>query len=339
MKKIFITGGHYTPAKAVIDVLLQSKGFQIYYLGRKFAMEDDDALALEYRELSSIPETKYLVLTTGRLQRKFFVNPWQSVKSFFKIFVGFFQSLYFLLRYRPNLVMSFGGYLALPVVIIAWFFGIPILTHEQTPVPGLANKIIARFVEKVLTGNPIRREILNLKPVKSTRTIFITGGNQGAHVINLAIEEIIGKLLKKYRVIHQTGDSKYHDYDRLKREGVYKFLTAVEMAKALNEADLVISRSGANITTELAYLGKPAILIPIPWSSENEQMQNAQMLKETGLTEVLEQKDLTGESLLNLIEKMMTNLKSYRAFAPIAKKLVVQNAAEVIVGEIKAVLV
>ena len=221
--------------------------------------------------------------------------------------------------------MSFGGYLALPVVIIAWFLGIPILTHEQTLVSGLANKIISKFAKKTLFGNPIRKEILDLKPVK-TSGIFVTGGNQGSHVINLAVK----KILNKYQVIHQTGDSKNNDYEDLVKinKNTYKFLNAHDMAKALNEATLVISRAGANITTELAFLGKPAILIPIPWSSGNEQYLNAKKLVDAGTAEILEQKDLTGENLLKLISQMFASLEKYQENASKARKLVIPNAAE-----------
>ena len=323
MKKIFITGGHYTPAKAVIDELLDE--YEIFYLGRKYAMEDDDALAFEYLDLRNLSNLSYLELTTGRLQRKFFIKPLQSIKAFLKIFVGFGQSFYWLLKFRPNLVLSFGGYLALPVVIIAWFLGIPILTHEQTLVSGLANKIISKFAKKTLFGNPIRKEILDLKPVK-TSGIFVTGGNQGSHVINLAVK----KILNKYQVIHQTGDSKNNDYEDLVKinKNTYKFLNAHDMAKALNEATLVISRAGANITTELAFLGKPAILIPIPWSSGNEQYLNAKKLVDAGTAEILEQKDLTGENLLKLISQMFASLEKYQENASKARKLVIPNAAE-----------
>lgn len=328
MKKIFITGGHYTPAKAVIDLLLNK--YQIFYLGRKYAMEDDDALALEYQELKPEDRITYLELTTGRLQRKFFINPLQSLKALLKIIPGFLQSFYYLLRYRPNLVLSFGGYLALPVVIGAWLLDIPILTHEQTFAPGIANRIISKFANKILIGNPIRREILNLKPVK-TSGIFVTGGNQGTHVINLAVK----KLLKKYEVAHQTGDSKENDFNELVKlnKNTFKFLNAQEMADALNKADLVISRAGANICTELAYLGKPAILIPIPWSSNNEQMLNAKWLKDAGIAEILEQEDLTGENLLKLVDFMFANLKNYQH-----KVGVKTDAAQEVVIECKKLL-
>lgn len=332
MKKIFITGGHYTPARAVIDLLLSAPAgrdkVKIYYLGRRYAMEDDDALALEFQELKHVACITYLELTTGRLQRKFFVNIGQSIKAFLKIFVGFAQSFYYLVKYRPNLVLSFGGYLALPVVICAWFLGIPVLTHEQTPVPGLANKIIAKFAKKVLAGNPIRKEILDLKPVK-TSGIFVTGGNQGSHVIN----QVVKPLLKKYRVTVQTGDSRHNDYEELVKinKDTFKFLNAKEMAQALNQASLVISRAGANITTELAYLGKPAILIPIPNTSGNEQMLNAKALKEAGTAEILEQKDLTGESLLKLTDQIVSNLEKYKTNGPEARSLVKTNAADDII--------
>ncbi len=326
MKKIFITGGHYTPAKAVIDLLINK--YQIFYLGRKYAMEDDDAIALEYQSLKSLKSLTYLVLTTGRLQRRFFVNIFQSIKSFFKIFVGLGQSFYYLIKFRPDLVLSFGGYLAAPVVFNSWLFRIPVITHEQTLIPGLSNKVINIFANKMLTGNPIRKEILDLKPVK-TSGIFVTGGNQGSHVINMAVKN----LFNKYSVILQTGDSKFNDYENFKRDGVYKFLDAKEMAKFLNEADLVISRAGANITTELAYLGKPAILIPIPWSSGNEQMLNAKFLKDAGTAEILEQKDLTGESLLKLVDLMFKNLGKYQHKVPVKT-----DAAEEIVKECEKLL-
>ena len=148
MKKIFITGGHFAPAKAVIDKL---SGWEIFYLGRKYAMEDEKTEALEFREIKN---AHYLVITTGRLQRKFFVNWSQSVKALLKIPWGFIQSFFYLLKYRPDVILSFGGYVALPVVINAWFLDIPVITHEQTKSLGLANKIIALLAKKTLDKTP-----------------------------------------------------------------------------------------------------------------------------------------------------------------------------------------
>lgn len=338
-KKIFITGGHLTPAKAVFEELT---GWEIYYLGRKYAMEDDKAVALEYQQLGDSPNIKYLVITAGRLQRKFFINIGQSVKALLKIPVGFMQSFWWLLRFEPNIVLSFGGYIALPVVINAWLLGIPVITHEQTQTLGLANKIIGLFSQKILRGSILRREILKAK-TRTTETIFITGGNQGAHVINVAVEGIINDLTKKYQVIHQTGDSSYQDFEKLsananKNYQVKKFLSSSEMAKTLALAKIVISRSGANTVSELAYLGKPAILTPIPWSSGGEQKKNAQVLVDLGMAEIIVQKNLSGKSLLSVVNKISDNYEPYFNNAKKAKSLIDPHAAEKIVAELEKIV-
>lgn len=341
MKRIFITGGHFTPAKAVIDKLRQKEDWEIFYLGRRYAMEADKAPALEYQELSGLSYLRYLSITTGRLQRKFFVNVGQSLKSLLKIPLGFLQAFWWLLKYRPGVVLSFGGYVAVPVAIGAWFLGIPVLTHEQTFSLGLANRIIRLFAKKVLMGNPLREEFFQVKS-RPTNLIFVTGGNQGAHAINLAVEEIVAELSKKYEIIHQTGDSSYRDFERLVKKQnqnytVRKFLNSREMARTLARAKLVISRSGANTITELAYLGKPAILIPIPWSEGSEQEKNAQSLVDLGMAELLPQEGLCGKSLSKMVEKMTDSYDVYQAKALEAKQIVIPNAAELIVDELEKV--
>lgn len=338
MKKIFITGGHFAPAKAVIAHL---NNWQIFYLGRKYSMEDEKSLALEFKELSNLSHLRYLNITTGRLQRKFFVNISQSIKALLKIPVGFIQSFYYLTRYRPNIVLSFGGYVALPVVINAWILDIPVITHEQTKSLGLANKIIAFFAKKTLKFPVLRKEVINAK-IKNENLIYVTGGNQGSHVINLAVEKIIKELVKKYRVIHQTGDSSYCDFEKaskLKNYQVYKFLNGGESAKALAEAKIIISRGGANTVAEIAFLGKPAIFIPIPWASGNEQEENIKPLVALSMAEVVPQDQLSGKTLLKMIEKIERKYDQYFANAQKAKSLIDPLAAEKIVEEIEKITV
>ncbi len=373
MKKIFITGGHFSPAAAVISLLEKSGQWQIYYVGRRTAMEDDPSEALEYRELFPDKNLHYLVITTGRLQRRFFVNVGQSLKSLSKMVSGLLQAFYWLGRYRPNVVLSFGGYVALPVVVAAYFFGVPVITHEQTLAPGLANKIIFRLSRKVLiswpvsgkhfpeskvvlTGNPLREKVKelaqNYRPPDGsdgrTPQIYITGGNQGAHVINLAVEEILGKLLEKYRIVHQTGDScLFKDFDRLvklreklpaplaARYELHKFLNETEVAGILAGADLVISRSGANTVTELAAVGLPAVFIPLPFATGGEQLANARLLKDRGAAEILDQEHLTGRSLLSLIDRMIGKIGKYREAARASRSLISLEAGENIVQQIE----
>lgn len=358
VKKIFITGGHYTPARAVIDILQKSEDWEIYYLGRKYAMEGEKAEALEYKELSLLPYIHFLVLTTGRLQRNFFVNIGQSIKALSKIFIGIPLALWWLIIYRPKIVLSFGGYIALPVVICAWLLDIPVITHEQTVVSGLSNEIISLLAKKILvswesslshfpagkailTGNPLRQEILTQKVKKRTelKNILITGGNQGSHAINLTIEQVLDDLRKKFRLIHQTGSSQYQDFERLEKKQSEKYvvkasLSAQEMAQALASSDLVISRSGANIVTEIIYCGVPAILIPFPNTQNNEQEKNAQMLAGLGLAKIISQENLSGSELLKIISEVQGSYVDYSQSAFEARKIVSRNASDKIVSEI-----
>ncbi|TSC54300.1 MAG: UDP-N-acetylglucosamine--N-acetylmuramyl-(pentapeptide) pyrophosphoryl-undecaprenol N-acetylglucosamine transferase [Microgenomates group bacterium LiPW_16] len=198
--KIVITGGHLTPALAAIAEL-KKEGWEILFIGRKHALEGDPSLSVEYRVIKELG-ISFVPLTAGRFQRSF---TRYTILSLLKVPLGFIQSLYWVARFKPNLILSFGGYLALPVALSGWILGIPILTHEQSVIPGLATKIIARFARRVcvswpqttehfpkekvvLTGNPIREEVLKKYQVSSIKyqvsnedlpLIYITGGSLG----------------------------------------------------------------------------------------------------------------------------------------------------------------
>lgn len=341
MKKIIITGGHVTPALAVIDVL-SNKKWQIYYIGRKYALEGDLALSQE-SQLIKEKNIPFLTLTTGRLQRK--ITPYTLI-SLLKIPIGFAQSLFYLVMVRPHVILSFGGYVALPVVLVSWILAIPVITHEQTFSPGLANKIISIFAKKiciswdttygffpknktVLTGNPVRKELFSktaeLDIPKDRPLIFITGGNLGAHSITVVVEKMMDELVKKYTVIHQCGNAlEFKDYQRLqervtalspmnqKRYFVYSFINTKELSWLFNHADLLISRSGANIVTEIIYSTIPSILIPLPWAGANEQEKNAQFLANCGAAILLNQKNVTPQLLMTTITHALKQSKSLK---------------------------
>lgn len=356
MKKIFITGGHFTPALAVIDELKRRGGWEIFYVGRKMAMEGEKALALEYQELIGRTDVHYLVITAGRLQSKFMVRVGQSIRALVKTPVGFIQASYWLLRYRPNVILSFGGYLAVPVVLAGWLLDIPVVTHEQTLVPGRANQLISYLAKKVLvawpdggnhifTGNPIREEFRRVKVEKSPKlsNIFITGGSQGSHWINLAVGEVIGELVEKYRIVHQTGETlEFKDYEKLSQFAsdkyiVSRFFTPAEQTRQLAKADLVICRAGANTIFELSALEKVALLVPLAGTGRNEQVKNAERLASFGGAVIVRDTDLTGEKLLELINLIARDWKVYQKGAGQARKLVVWDAAKRIVNEVEEV--
>ena len=301
--KVLITGTHFTPAVAVIQQIKKIPNIKVIYVGRKTTLEGDRSQSVESKVLPLLG-VKYISLITGRLQRSFTIF---TIPSLLKIPIGFVQALYIILTEKPNVILSFGGYVSVPVVIIGWLFSVPIIVHEQTLVSGLANRISSYFADKiavsfeksgpknekvVLTGNPLREEILhpiqiggeykkflNLATDLKLPTILITGGNQGSHVINLVLEEVLEKLTKIACVIHITGDNKFNDFERLEKlqneRYVVKKWMGDDYGAVLSKADLIISRSGINTLMELAFFGKPALVIPIPYLYHDEQNKNA----------------------------------------------------------------
>jgi UDP-N-acetylglucosamine--N-acetylmuramyl-(pentapeptide) pyrophosphoryl-undecaprenol N-acetylglucosamine transferase len=372
MRKIVITGGHLTPALAVIDELQKRGGWEIYFFGRKYAAEGEKTPSLESL---IIPEKgiRFIPLNPGRLQQKFTKH---TIPAFLRLPLGFIQAFYHLTRLKPNIILSFGSYVGVPVVVCGWLLGIPIMIHQQTLTAGRADKINARFAQKIavswkdtlndfpknkvlLTGNPIHPQIFkvnqkiwkNLNFEKELPLVLITGGNQGSHRINLAVEGALEKILTKYNLFHQTGYLRTTgDFDRLseKKENLpeklkihyhlKRYISGEEWGTLLNKADLVVSRAGINTLSELLALGKPALLIPIPWLYGDEQTKNAEMLKKIGLAEILNQKKLTSKTLYQTIEKMITHLQDYRSNSAGAKRLIVLNAPQKIINEVEKII-
>jgi len=359
MKRIIITGTHFTPALAVISELKKRENWQIYYLGRKYTLEGDKTPSWESQILPQM-RIKFISIPAGRLQRKF--TRW-TIPSLMRIPLGIICAFWHLLKIRPDLVCSFGGYVSVPVVFAAWLLGIPSLTHEQTMIVGLANKINALFANKVaisfpdsaqffpkskvvLTGNPLRQEIFTAgKPLfslpKNRKTIYITGGSQGASAINQAVWKALPQLIKNYNIIHQCGGKEFPKIFQ-KRQTLspkwqkHYFLTEYIGPKhigwVLKNADLVISRGGANTILELAALGKPAIIIPIPWTTHNEQLRNAQFLADKGLAEILAQNKLNGRILTQKIQKMTAHLSNYEKAGKKVKKEINRQSSKSLVN-------
>lgn len=372
-KKIFLTGGHYTPAKAVLDELIKLPNWKIYYVGLQHSFEGDRGISYEYLELKNHSQVKFLSITTGRVQRKFTKF---TIPALLKVPLGFVQSLIWILRFSPDVILSFGGFVAVPVVLAGWFLDVPIITHEQTTAFGLANKFIQLFAQKVMvsfpstipvknrekwvfTGNPIRKEIEKtnsdeeIKSLSETKqklklhAVYVTGGKHGSHIINLTIASNLEALLKKSVLVVQTGDNQqFKDYEYFekavgklpasfrKRIIVRKFFDGEVIGSTYRIADLVVGRAGANTIFDLAYLGKPAILIPIPWSSGNEQFKNAKELEYFGGAVILEQDKI--DKLPEIIIDSLDKIETYRRKAIQAKDLVVSDSAAQILAIIKS---
>jgi UDP-N-acetylglucosamine--N-acetylmuramyl-(pentapeptide) pyrophosphoryl-undecaprenol N-acetylglucosamine transferase len=342
--KLLITGGHLAPALAFIDDLKEStyKDNQLIFVGRKYNNEFEKTLSLEYKEVEKLG-IPFFHIKTGRFTRAF---SWRMAQNLCFIPLGFWQAFTILRKEKPDVIVSFGSYIAVPVAVVGGFMGITVYTHEQTIHPGLANQIIGFFArcifisfehsqsyfakEKTLfTGNPVRKQIFHIikKPFlveKTKPVIYITGGSLGSHSINMHIEKLLPTLLEQFIIIHQSGDVKeFNDNERLtklretlpeqlkSRYFLQSHFYVDEIGYIYSIADIVISRAGANTFFELATLHKPTIFIPLPWSGYQEQQKQAELFKQAGVGEIFDQSD-DSSKLLAVIKHMNDHLEEYK---------------------------
>ncbi|KKQ24190.1 MAG: hypothetical protein US40_C0002G0021 [Candidatus Roizmanbacteria bacterium GW2011_GWC2_37_13] len=363
--KILITGGHLAPALAVIDEIKKTKpNVEIIFVGRKYALDSEKTTSLEFKEINR-RKILFIPLQAGRLTRVLSIK---SLRSLFRVPLGFYRAFFIINQYRPDRIMSFGGYLALPLVFWGYIFRIPVFTHEQTINPGLANRIIGFFSKKIfiafeeakkyfpakktiITGNPIRQSVFiaKKKPFSAKKdrpVVYITGGTLGSHSVNEHVKKIIVKLLNSYIVIHQTGETKeYHDYDgllkikkNLSKELADRYFLAKhfyedEIGYIYSLADIVVGRAGANTFFELLKLKKPAIFIPLPWASGKEQFFHAEIFAKAGVGEIFHQIE-TSEKLFRLINKILENIKSYKSNFRSLSYFYKNDASQFIVEEV-----
>jgi UDP-N-acetylglucosamine--N-acetylmuramyl-(pentapeptide) pyrophosphoryl-undecaprenol N-acetylglucosamine transferase len=363
--KLLITGGHLAPALALIEEIKRiKKDVDIIFVGRKYPTDKERTLSLEYKEISK-KNLEFVSIEAGRLNRIISVS---SLISFIRIPLGFIQAFFIINKYRPNKIMSFGGYLAFPVVFWGYIFRVPIFTHEQTIKPGLANRLISLFSKKIfvsfdevknnfpvnktyVSGNPVKPSIFKTieKPFeikKDRRVIYITGGSLGSHSINLHIKKILEPLLQKFIVIHQVGDTKeYHDYEdlliiknQLPKNLQHRYFLAKhffdnQIGFIYNLADLVIGRAGANTFFELLALNKPALFIPLPWSSGREQQHHAEIFTKARCGEIFHQITPSGK-LLRLIDKMTDKIDYYKSNFKNLSRFYKKNVSKYLISEI-----
>jgi UDP-N-acetylglucosamine--N-acetylmuramyl-(pentapeptide) pyrophosphoryl-undecaprenol N-acetylglucosamine transferase len=348
-----LTGTHITPAVALIqEIRRRHPQAKVIYVGRSdFSGGKVNVEKMEIERMGTI----FKPISFGKLNRFFSLS---LLKEIFKIPIGFIQAGQIICREKPDAVISFGGYISVPIILMSWLAKIPILVHEQTTVMGLANKIASPFATtvavswqnlaskgRVLTGNPLPEEILGVKkrlrPGKEV--LLITGGSQGSETIDKAVAAILPELVRHFEIYHQTSRKKFFvanvpQNGRLDYHSARWFSTP-QFAEISGKTSIAVSRSGANVVCYLAYLGIPAILIPLPYSGGGEQMKNALMLVETGLAKILPQTALSPAKLLAEILEMKKNRRQIIAkSAALAKKLVNPDAAAKLMDLVDKVL-
>ena len=341
--KVAITGSHFSPAYAVI----KKSNWKVVVVGRKYALSKTDKVSYEYK-LCQEKKIPFVVLDVPRFLR---VSPLKSIASSISIIKSVQKARKILQEINPDVVLSFGGYTAVPVIIAASTLKKPVAIHEQTLGAGLANRISALFANKVfisfsssrkyfpkkktyLTGNPIREEILNsekIAPLVNTKKpiIYVTGGSTGS----LAINDMLGKVissLSDYFIIHQHGVSDIDTFNHVKDYMAKPFFSPVEVAWIMKNASLIISRSGINTVSEVLYLGLPAIFIPLPYGQKNEQLKNARYAQKHGRTTYFVQEKVTPRIMTTAIRDMIRRGKSKKLNSAMQKSM---TATDSIINE------
>lgn len=329
MKRIVLTGGgtagHVTPNIALIPTL-QREGFEVHYIGSY------DGIEKKLIEEMGIP---YYGISSGKLRRYF------DLKNFsdpFKVIKGFSEAKKLLKKLQPDVIFSKGGFVTVPVVIAAKRCSIPAIIHESDMTPGLANKLAIPSATKVccnfpetmkylpegksvLTGSPIRKELMEGSKEKALRflgftnnkpVIMIIGGSLGSVAINNAIRDNLDVLLQKFQIVHLCGQGKL-DTSLENKKGYRQFeYIKKELADIFALSDIVISRAGANAICELLALRKPNILIPLSAAaSRGDQILNARSFEKQGFSVMIEEENLSNESLMDAIDEVYMHKDKY----------------------------
>jgi UDP-N-acetylglucosamine--N-acetylmuramyl-(pentapeptide) pyrophosphoryl-undecaprenol N-acetylglucosamine transferase len=330
------TGGHVTPALATLAVLrerLTGQPLDLLWIGTRDGVE---------RRITGEQGIPFRAIQAGKLRRYLSL---ENVIDFGRIPVGVTQALGHIARFRPDVVFSTGGFVSVPTVTAAGLLRRRVLVHEQTAQFGLANRLNLPFATTialpyeasrafvpatkrrvVVTGNPVRADLFGGDRAEGARllgldpavpTLYVTGGAFGARILNATLATILPDILSRYQVIHSRGRQEERPTladlqavvaplpaERRARYVVREFIGA-ELPHIYTLAALIIGRAGAGTVAELAALGKPAILIPLPGTGGDEQTKNARLLSDAGGAIMLPERDLTPERLVAAIDRLL----------------------------------
>ena len=357
------TGGHFYPILAVAHELRNIAAAErvvdlsLFYFGSRPI----------HPELLAGDSIQYRRVAAGKVRN--YSSPRNILDAFFTAF-GILQAVGKMLVVMPDVVFAKGGYDSFPTLVAARLFRIPVIIHESDAVPGRVNRWAGKWAVRVavaypaagkffperkvaLTGIPIRSGLLGgtrepaaeFFAVYSERpVVFITGGSQGAKIINRAVVEILARILEKFEVIHQVGEAHFEDLrfetaSIIKEGGGERYyhmvasLNEEEMRSAYLLADIIVSRAGSTIF-EIAAWGKPAIVIPLAIAAQDHQRENAYAYAAAGAAVIIEEANLTPSLLLHEITSVAEHPERRAKMAEAAKAFARTDAAEVIAKEV-----
>ncbi len=349
------TGGHLFPGIAIAQAVMDRDSRNtVRFVGTDRPFE---------REAVSRAGFVHHAIPAGGIKR---VGLRQRIRTLFTLPLGLAAALRIIRRVRPDLVIGVGGYSAFPVVLAAGLSGVPVALQEQNTRPGMANRLLAPLARRIYvsfpepqflggakrksrwTGNPVRREIRAGAGASSTRregavTVFILGGSQGAHAVNLAVADALGHLRQpdRFRFIHQTGAADHAVVaDAYHAHGIAAEVRPffLDMARCYRAADFLVARAGATTVAEVTVAGRPALFIPFPYAADDHQTQNARFLADAGAAEIIPQSELSGSVLAGRLAEWADRPDRLERMAARSRALGRPRAAEAIVDDIHRLL-
>lgn len=361
------TAGHINPAIAIACFIKEKcPDSEILYIGCRGKMEEKlvrDA-GFEFKGIS-------IAGFSRKISVKGFLNNLSTLRL---IVESMAESKRILEEFKPDICIGTGGYVSGPVLRQAASMGIKIVIHEQNAFPGVTTKLLSKKADRVMlataaaekyldkkckfsiTGNPIRKQILTEEKSEARKqlgldsrpVILSFGGSLGAQKINDAVMELIKNTVKddKYQHIHAYGQFDKNFIKNLQSQGIYlnkhpnldirEYIK--NMSTCLAAADLVICRAGAITLSEITAQGKASILIPSPNVAENHQYHNAMEFVNKGAASIIEEKDLTGEMLIQTVQKMLNNKQSLLEYEKNARKMAIVDSTERIYNIVREVV-
>ena len=348
------TGGHIYPAMAIIRKIQEKeKDSEFLYIGTNDRMEKD-----------IIPKMgiKFVGLKMSGLNRK---NIFSNIKVFKMFKNAYKKSVEIINDFKPDVVIGAGGYITAPVLYAAHKCKIPVLIHEQNSIPGVSNKFIGNFADRICvslpnsiklfpkkkvcyTGNPRSEEIMNVKALKKSKVGFsddkklvvVVMGSLGSTTMTKKIKELIpGFNNKNYQVLVITGKDYYDQYNDLEVSNNVKIVPFMDnLINLLKDSDLIISRAGASIISEITAIGLPAILVPSPYVTNNHQYKNAKELSDAGACIIVSEDEFSKNKIINEIDKLFDDKKLYDKMSKDSRSLGIDDSATRIYEEVRKII-
>lgn len=344
------TGGHIYPALAIANKIKEKdKSSEILYIGTSNRMEKD-----------IVPKAgfKFVGIKVEGLRRS--LNP-RNIKSLYLFLSAILKCKKIIKKFKPDVVIGVGGYVCAPVVYAAHKLGVKCCIHEQNSSFGITNKFASNFADKVFvsfksleekmndkkyvyTGNPCSENALKMEPIKKEefgltplkKLVLIVMGSLGSKTINDRMKNMLTLFNNKdYEVMFVTGKNYFDSYKNANYTKNIKIVPYVnDMPRLLKKTDVLVSRAGASTLSEIATLNVASILIPSPYVTENHQYKNAMDLVSANAALILEEKDLQGDKLLRMVEKLLNDKVFTKKIKTNLRKFEVKNSSSKIYDEI-----